>query len=207
MQLHDFAFSSNSRKVRALVYELGITVEPVTVDLRKGAQRDPKFLALNPHGRVPVLVDDGFVLAESNAILAYLAGKAGKLLPTTLRGRAEVDRVLFFQTAHLAPAVGRVAFEVAVKKLAGLGEPDEATVAAGRAEFAAVSRVLDAMLEGREWAAGPLTIADFALIGTSTLALDVKLDVAPYPRVAAWLERMLARESVRRMVREARSFA
>lgn len=205
MKLYDFPFSSNCRKVRAVCYELGLPIEIVPVDLRKGEQRDAAFLALNPNGRVPVLVDDDFVLWESNAILGYLATKRGSLLPTEPRARADVDRFLYFQAAHVAPAVGKVAFELVAKKLSGRGAPDLAVVDVGRAEFAAVSRVFDSVLGDREVVAGELSIADFALAASYSLALDVKLDTAPFPRVDAWLKRMLARDSMRRALTEART--
>ena len=106
MKLYAFAFSSNCRKVRAVAYELDIPLESVHVDLVNGASRTPGFLALNPNGRVPVLEDDGFVLYESTAIMRYLSAQKGDaLVPTTLRGRADVDRWLAWQLAHLAPAM------------------------------------------------------------------------------------------------------
>src|SRR5688572_19644964 len=105
MKLYDFAFSPNCRKVRAVAYELGIALEPVHVDLVRGAQRQPDFLALNPNGRVPVLVDGDLVLWESTAIMRYLsASRGGALVPTSPRAQAEVDRWLAWQLAHLGPA-------------------------------------------------------------------------------------------------------
>src|SRR5262249_27095991 len=80
MKLYDFAFSPNCRKVRALAYELGIQLEFVPVDLPKGAQHTPAFLAINPNGRVPVLVEGELVLWESTAIVRYLAAKTGSAL-------------------------------------------------------------------------------------------------------------------------------
>jgi glutathione S-transferase len=209
MKLYDFPLSSNCRKVRAVCYELGLAPELVMVDLRRSEQRDPKFLAINPNGRVPVLVDDDTVLWESNAILGYVATKygGGSLLPAEPRARAEVDRLLFWQVAHLAPAIGKVSVELIVKRLLGQGPPDEALVAAGKADFASASRVLEAVLREDSFAVGPLSIADFALAASYSLALDVQLDVAPFPRVAAWLNRMTARESMKRVLAEARTIA
>ena len=76
MKLYDFAFSPNSRKVRAVAYELGIPLDHHPVDLLKGAQHSPAFLALNPNGRVPVLVDGDFVLWESIAIFEVSGSQA-----------------------------------------------------------------------------------------------------------------------------------
>jgi glutathione S-transferase len=91
MKIYDFALSPNCRKVRAIVYELGLTPEFVPVRLFKNEQRRPEFVGLNPNAKVPILVDGDFVLWESNAICAYLANGTN-LLPTGRRERAEVDR-------------------------------------------------------------------------------------------------------------------
>jgi glutathione S-transferase len=204
MKLYDFAFSPNCRKVRALAYELGIELEFVTVDLPKGAQRSPTFLAINPNGRVPVLVDGDLVLWESTAILWYLADKAGStLVPTAPRARAEVDRWLSWQLAHLGPAMSKVAFERIVKKVTGQGTPDEAAIAAGAAEFAKLTAILDDALAGREYLAGALSIADFALASHFSLAATAGLDLGPYARVNAWLSRVLSRDSMRRALADA----
>jgi glutathione S-transferase len=96
-----------------------------------------------------------------------------------------------------------VAFERIVKKLGGLGAPDEAMVKTGTEEFAKVARVLDACLERREYLCGRLTIADFALITHAMVIDDCGLDLAPYPSAMAWRERMMARPSVRRARAEA----
>ena len=206
MKIHDFAFSPNSRKVRAVAYELGIPLELVHVDLVKGGQRAPAFLALNPNGRVPVLVDGDLVLWESVAILRYLCSKRdGALLPTDPRDAAEVDRWLSWQLAHLAPAMSKVSFERVVKRLTGQGQPDEAIIAAASADFANLTRILDEALQGREYLARTLSIADFALASHYTLAETAGLEMAPFTRVSAWLERVCARESMRRALADARA--
>jgi glutathione S-transferase len=204
MKLYDFAFSPNCRKVRALAYELGIPLDFVCVDLTKGAQRTPAFLAINPNGRVPVLVDGDLVLWESTAILRYLASKAGRaLVPTDLYAQAEVDRWISWQLSHLGPALNKVAFERIVKKLTGQGAADEAAIAAGTADFAKLTAILDDALVGREYLAGALSIADFALASHYSLAATAGLDLGPYARVNAWLSRVLARDSMRRALADA----
>jgi glutathione S-transferase len=206
MKLYDFAFSPNSRKVRAVAYELGIVLEHSSVDLVRGAQRQEAFLGLNPNGRVPVLVDGDFVLWESTAIMRYLSAKnGGALTPSSARAQAEVDRWLAWQLAHLGPAMSKVAFERIVKKLTGQGAPDEAAIAAGTAEFAKLSAILDAGLDGREYVAGSLSIADFALASHYSLASTCGLDVVPYPRINAWLARMLGRDSMRHALADAQA--
>lgn len=205
MKLYDFPFSPNCRKVRAVAYELGVPLDIVRVDLLRGESRTPAFLALNPNGRVPVLDDDGFVLWESTAIQRYLATST-PLLPTARRAAADVDRWLAWQVAHLGPAMRKVAYERVVKQALRSGPPDAAVVAAGTAEFTAASAVLDAALAGREYVAGALSIADFALASHYSLAKACGLELTA-PAVESWLARMLARDSMRRVLAEAQELS
>ena len=151
-------------------------------------------MAINPNGRVPVLVDGDLVLWESTSILRYLAGKAGSsLLPTDRRAQAEVDRWLSWQLAHLGPAMTKVAFERIVKKVTGQGAPDEAAVAAGAAEFAKLAAILDGALAGREYLAGALSVADFALAAHFSLRIPLHLGIRSAETWAVVPEHMGAR--------------
>ncbi len=209
MKLYDFPFSPNSRKVRAVAYELGLELELAPVDLLKGEQRAPAFLAKNPNGRVPVLQDGDFVLWESIAIIRYLATKDGRspgapsLVPAGAREQADMDRWLAWQLAHLAPATSKVAFERIVKKLTGQGVPDQAAIDLGTEEFGKLTAILDASLGTKEYVTGRLTLADFALASHYSIASSCGLDVTPYTRVNAWLARMLARTSMKRALSDA----
>ena len=210
MKLYDFAFSPNCRKVRAVAYELGVELDHAPVDLIRGESRSPGIVAKNPNGKVPIFEDGDFVLWESNAIIAYLAATYGKgaLLPSAPRERAEVDRWLLWQVGHLAPAAGKVAYERVVKKLTKQGPPDEKAVAEGAAEFARLTGVLETTLsDGREYVAGRLSVADFALASHYSLAEACALDLSPFPRVRAWLERVCARDSMKRALADARAAA
>jgi glutathione S-transferase len=204
MKLYDFPFSPNCRKVRAVAYELGTPIEFTSVDLLKGESRTPAFLARNPNGRVPVLEDGDLVLWESTAIMRYLAAGTS-LVPSSRRGQAEVDRWIAWQLAHLQPAMSKVAFERIVKPLTRQGLPDQAAIDAGTADFHALSTILDAALDGREYLAGPLSLADFALAAHYSLAGPSGLDVARHPRVEAWLSRIVARDSMKRALADAQA--
>jgi glutathione S-transferase len=206
MKLYQFALSPNCQKVVALAHEVGLPLETIDIDLFKGQAKSPELLAKNPNGRVPILEDGDFVLWESNAILGYVAGKADRtdLAPTTPRERANVDRWLAWGNAHYTPAIRKVAFERIVKKLAGLGAPDENVVKAGVEEFASVASVLDQSLSGKEYLCGRITIADFAMATYSALCESCGLDLSPYPNARTWLGRMLSRESMRRTLADAR---
>jgi glutathione S-transferase len=204
MKIYDFPLSPNCRKVRAIVYELGLTPEFVPVNLFKGEQRKPEMVALNPNAKAPILVDGDFVLWESNAIVAYLA-TGSALLPATRRERADVHRWSDWQLAHLGPAIGKVAFQRLVKPMTGQGEADPKIVAEGGVEYAKRTGVLDASLEDKEYVAGRLSIADFVLGAMFSIAATVGLETAPFPKVDAWLGRVLGRDSMRRALADAQA--
>jgi glutathione S-transferase len=204
MKLYDFAFSPNCRKVRAVAYELGIALDFQHVDLLTGAQRAPAYLAVNPNGRVPVLEDGDLILWESTAIIRYLA-TGSPLLPTARRAAAEVDRWLAWQLAHLGPAMSKVAYENIVKRVTRRGEPDPARIAEGTTEFHAASEILDAALGSREYVAGALSVADFALAAHYSLSSPAGLDLSRHRRVADWLARISARGSMARALSDAQA--
>lgn len=203
MKLYDFPFSPNCRKVRAVAYELGIELEHQHVDLLSGGSRTPAFLAKNPNGRVPVLEDGDLVLWESVAIMRYLAA-GSSLLPREARAAAEVDRWLAWQLAHLAPGMRKIAYERIVKPLMRRGEPDPARIDEGTAELEACTSILDAALAGREYVAGPLTLADFALAAHYSLSAGAGFRLDRWERVASWLARMSSRDSMARALSNAR---
>lgn len=204
MKLYDFPFSPNCRKVRAVAYELGIPLDYVRIDLLQGESRIPAFLARNGNGKVPVLEDGDFILWESTAIMRYLA-TGTPLLPTQRRPAADVDRWLAWLLAHLAPAMQRVGFERIIKQARRLGPPDPAVIELATADFNAATAVLDAALADREYVAGPLSVADFSLAGHYSLAPACELDLARFPNVRAWLARMLARDSMKRALDDAKA--
>src|SRR5574337_1935568 len=118
MKLYYSPLSSNSRKVRMVAALLDISLELHNVELPKGEQRTPQYLAINPMGKVPVLVDGDFVLPESAAIMIYLAeSKPGNTLyPADRHARAEVNRWLFWAANHFSPAAVALVFEKFLKK-------------------------------------------------------------------------------------------
>jgi len=204
MKLYDCPSSPHCLKVRTVAYELGVELELVPMNIVRGGWRTPEFEALNPNGLVPVLVDGDFVLWESNAILTYLAGthRSPALISTDARARADVDRWLHWQSAHLGPAISRVVFERFIKPLTG--QPvDHAAAARAAGDFQRCCRVLEASLRDRDYLANQLTVADFAVACFLNSAAMVGLAVQACPRTTAWLGRMLMRDSVRRALAEA----
>lgn len=109
IEVHAFA-TPNSIKVLIALEEMALPYELKAVNVRKGEQKTDAFLAINPNGKVPVLVDGGFVLTESAAILIYLAEKTGRLLPKDGVARARVFEQLFFHASGLSPAFGNAGF-------------------------------------------------------------------------------------------------
>jgi glutathione S-transferase len=200
VKIYDFAPSPNARKVRFVAYELGLEPTFTNVNIFKGESRTPEFVAKNPNGRIPVLEDGGLMLWESNAIITYLASTRPEkgLLPTDPKQRAEVDQWLFWQAGDFGPAIGKVVFERVVKRLAGLGDPDQAVVDAGLRDFKTCATVLNAALEGKEYLVGRLSVADFGVMALLTVHEMAGIDLSPYPALNAWYGRMMARESVRR---------
>jgi GSH-dependent disulfide-bond oxidoreductase len=191
MQLYHFP-SPNPQKVTFALKELGLDCDIVPVDLAKGEQRQPAFLAVNPFGRAPVLVDDGLTLPESHAILAYLGEKTGRLWPTSPAGHAEALRWLFFSSQHLMPAAGDVALRIRAKLF---GRPvDEATVARGEEALPAPLAILEDHLAHNKWMMG----AEFGLVDCAYCPILNVIEKAgfgfgKFPRVAAYLEACRAR--------------
>jgi glutathione S-transferase len=192
MKLYFHPMSGNSRRVLLVAAHLDIALERVVVDLTKGEQRGAPHLHRNPNGRVPVLEDEGFVLWESRAIMQYLADKTPgqTLLPTDPRGRAEVNRWLFWCAAHMAPANTILVQENFVKEL--MGRPkDPAELKRGEELFAQYAPILDAHLAGRTWVAlDQPTLADYSLAAGFALAGPARLPVADYANVQAWFGRV-----------------
>ena len=190
MKLYYDTPSGHSHRARLFLSLVGQPVDIVTVDLASGEHKKPEFLAINPFGQLPVLEDDGFVTADSNAILVYLAKKAGatKWLPDTPAQAAAVQR-------WLSVAAGQIAFGPGAARLITVfGAKFNAEEVIARAH--GVLKVIDAELAQREWiadtgAAHP-TIADIALYSYISSAPEGNVDISGYANVNAWLARVEA---------------
>jgi glutathione S-transferase len=194
MKLYYFP-SPNPQKIRFALNELGVDCESIAVDLLKREQRLPEFLALNPCGRVPVLVDGDLTLWESHAILAYLGEKTGRLWPTTPASRADALRWLFFLTSAISPPATEVAFNRIAVKLSG-GTPDEAAIARGEKALPDPVRVIDHHLANREWMLGD----EFSLVdcdyGPTLNVLDkAGFNFGDFPKVRAYLDAIRSRRA------------
>ena len=193
MKLYGFPPSPNTWKVRAVAAQLGLRLELEFVDLTKGQQRTPEYLALNPTGRTPVLVDGDFKLWESTAIMQYLASRTpNPLWPNDARARADIMRWQSWQLAHWSKeGCEPLIFERLVKKILNLGAPDAAVVAKGTESFNHEARVLDAQLAKQPCLVGKEpTLADFSVAAPLFYAKEAELPLAPYTHIRDWFERV-----------------
>src|SRR5437899_1067086 len=191
MQLYHFP-SPNPQKVTFALKELGLDCELLPVDLSKGEHKAPGFLAVNPFGRVPVLVDGDLTLAESQAILAYLGEKTGRLWPASTAGRADALKWLFFLSQHIMPAAGEVALRLRAKLF---GVPlDEATVARGEAALPGALAVVEGQLATTKWLLGAgFSLADCAYCPILNVIEKAGFSLAGFPKTRAYLDACRAR--------------
>ncbi len=196
VRLHRFALSGHAHRVELMLSLLGVAHELVEVDLARGAQRTPEFLALNPLGQVPVIEDGGAVVCDSNAILVYLARTrdvARRWLPEDARAQAEVQR-------WLTAASGPLLFGPASARISHLFKRphDPQAVGLARQLFDRMERHLD----GRDWLAAPhATIADVAMYSYTAHAPEGGIALEPWTRLQAWLARVEALPGFVGMVR------
>lgn len=193
MQLHSVVGSPSSRKVLAVINHLGLSPDIEYHDFFEGDLRTPGYLALNPNARVPVLKDGNFVLWESNAIMQYLADKAGDtaLFPRDPQARADVVRWQCWELGHFNRAFGTVFFESVAKPRFGLGDPNAALVANALNDLKRFVPVLENHLAGRTHMVGEgITIADYSIIHLEPYQSAIDFDWAPYANVNAYFERM-----------------
>jgi len=190
LRLHDCAFSGNAYKVRLLLTLLGLPFERIEYDILEGATRTPEFLRLNPNGRVPVLeFEDGRVLAESNAILAYLADGT-RFVPADRFERAQVLQWLFFEQYSHEPNIATLRFWVTH----GLIDEERRPLVEGKRRWGyAALDVMERHLARRRYFVGErYSIADIALYAYTPVAGEGGFDLARYGNVLAWLDRVAA---------------
>jgi glutathione S-transferase len=195
MKLYCFPASPNTWKVRAVAAHLGLPLETAMIDISKGEQHSPDYLALNPTGRTPTLVDGDFVLWESTAIMQYLASqKPNTLYPDDARSRADITRWQSWSLQHWgAGACNPLTFENFVKRLVGLGPPDNVAVARATEEFHREAKILDDHLATRKWLVGnDVTLADFSVAAGLIYAGEAQMPLAPYRNVQDWFARVFA---------------
>jgi glutathione S-transferase len=193
MKLFYNPLSPNVRRVRLTAAVLGVELEEKRLDFAKGEHKNPEYLALNPNGAVPTLVDGDYVLTESRAIMQYLASKKPEsgLLPRDEAGRADVTRWQFWDAAHFSPQMGTLVFEKIIKGMMGLGEPDGVKVQEALANFRRWAAVLEKRLTGKQFLVGnALTVADLTIASSLMYAKQVDAPLAEFPNVQSWFSRI-----------------
>ena len=192
------AATPNGYKASITLEELGIPYHLHVLDLAGGEQKQPWFLAINPNGRIPAIVDRGngdFAVFESGAIMLYLAEKAGRLLPTDEKGRSRVVQWLMFQMGGLGPMMGQA--NVFTRYF-----PERIQPAIDRylRESRRLLEVLDRHLAGNEYLAGDYSIADIANLAWARIHVWPGVDVSGLGNLERWLAAIEARPAVQRGV-------
>ena len=189
--LYDYLPSGNGYKVRLVLKQLGIPYQLEERDIKKGATRTPEFLAKNPNGRIPLLEIPGQgYLAESHAIISYLA-EGSTLVPQDRLQRASMWQWMCFEQYNLEPNIGTVRFWLASLKKTPeeLGDKLKEKIQNG---YAALG-VLEQGLKGRSFlVADRYTLADVALYAYTHVAPEGGFDLAGYPNIRAWCDRVAA---------------
>jgi glutathione S-transferase len=186
--LYDYLDSGNGYKARLLLAQLERPCRWVELDIMTGATRTPAFLARNPNGRIPTLeLDDGTCLAESNAILWYLA-EGTAFLPAGRLARAQVLQWMFFEQYSHEPYVATPRY---ILKHLPAGSPRRGELPQRLSQGRAALAVMETHLKGRRYfVAEAYSIADIALYAYTHVAHEAQLDLEPYPNVRAWLARV-----------------
>ncbi len=189
----------NGWKITIMLEECGLPYTVIPVNIGKGDQFKPDFLKIAPNNRMPAIVDhDGpggepISVFESGAILMYLGRKTGKFYPQDERGRVAVEEWLMWQMAGFGPMLGQTHhFRIYA--------PEKIEYAINRYtnEANRLYGVLNRRLEGRDYICGDYSVADMACIGWAKLWERQGQDIAQFPNVKAWIDRMLARPAVQK---------
>jgi glutathione S-transferase/GST-like protein len=190
------AATPNGHKVSIALEELGLPYTLKVLDLAKGEQKTPAFLAINPNGRIPAIVDHeagGFAVFESGAILIYLAEKTGQLMPSDVQGRSRVIQWLMFQMGGVGPMMGQanVFYRYFPEKI-------QPAIDRYQGESKRLLGVLDGHLKDHEYLAGDYSIADIANWAWVRTHRWSGVDVSDLPHLQRWLDAIRQRPAVQR---------
>lgn len=185
----------NGRKVSIMLEELGVEYNVHPINIGQGDQKTPEFLKIGPNNKIPVIVDSdtGASVMETGAIMIYLAEKYGKFLPTDPLKKTEVMEWLMWQMGGLGPMLGQAHHYLHFNK--GKAEYAEERF---KAEVARLYGVLNTRLEGRDFICDDYSIADMACWPWVSRYEWQEINLADYPNVRAWYQRLLAREAVQK---------
>jgi GST-like protein len=190
----------NGRKISVALEEMGLSYRVHPIDITQGKQFEESFLRISPNNRIPAIVDpDGpggapVSVFESGAILIYLAEKTGRFLPRDPSARIQALEWLMWQVGGFGPMPGQVHHFLGVK------DPQDQRYGLERysKETHRLYGVMDKRLADREFFAGELSIADFAILGWAWRHERHRVDLAQYPNAKRWYETLMARPAVKR---------
>ena len=192
MILHEDRVSGNCYKVRLTAAHAGVALERRQYDIVKGETRTPEFLdTINPNGRIPVLQDGDRLLPESNAACFYLA-EGTPLIPEQRFERADLLHWMFWEQYNHEPNIATLRFWLRYVGLDALSALQRMQLDAKREAGLAALALMDRHLADRDWfAAGRFTIADIALFAYTHVADEADFDLAAFPAVVRWMERIM----------------
>lgn len=190
------ASTPNGWKASVAMEELGLPYTVHPINLMENEQKRPEFLAMNPNGRIPVIVDrdnDDFVVFESGAILIYLAEQTGKLLPADVKGRSQVIQWLMFQMGGLGPMMGQanVFYRYFEEKI-------QPAIDRYHHEVKRLLTVLDGQLAEHEYLAGDYSIADIANWCWAKTHLWSGVEIPELTHLQRWLDQVGSRPAVQK---------
>ncbi|MCW5589733.1 MAG: glutathione S-transferase family protein [Legionellales bacterium] len=185
--------SSPTSKVRFVAHYLAIPYEFKIINLSAGEHLSEKFLAINPFGRVPAIIDDGFGLSESNAIIRYLADKKqSSLYPRDLQARAIVDQWLDYASQHIAVPTSKIMFNTYYYKFTSIPK-DERSLQDGYQFLARNLPIVEQQLKKQTYLAGStITLADLAMIAALDVCEMCEVDLTVYSALTTWRKNLMA---------------
>ena len=193
IELYTWA-TPNGWKASATLEELALPYDLKPINITKGEQKAPEYVAINPNGRIPAIIDheaDGFAVFESGAIMMYLAEKTGRLLPTDAKGRSEVIQWLMFQMGGLGPMQGQA--NVFHRYF---DEKIPSVIARYQNETRRLYGVLDKRLSDNEFLVGDFSIADIANWSWTRIHNWAGVSIDEFPNLSRWLKALEARPAL-----------
>lgn len=197
IKLYDFPMSPRARKARIVLAEKGLQYEKVTVDITKGDQKKPEFLAINPNGKVPALQDNGTAVYESTIIMEYLNDKYPNppLLPADPGQRARARVLMHYGDNVYDSALATIVGEVFFKPK---GQADQNAIAKAKAGLNACFERLERELGNNDYLLGAFSLADVCFVTWAPLFAPLQVEVpSQCSKVNAWLNRLKERPSLK----------
>lgn len=188
MDFYTNPLSPNCRKVDAVAKQIGVSLDHKQIDLSKGDNKTPDYLAINPNGMVPALVDGDVKLWESNAMQCYVASKVDNDLWPKSNLRYDIMKWQAWELSHFGNAARALIFQRLLKPMFGMGDPDPARIEEEEGNFKRFAAVLDAQLDGKQFLVNDqLTLADFCVASSLTYTTPAQIPLDGFDNIKNWL--------------------